>query len=88
MSVPYKRIHEVINPAAGQDEPILNVINDVCHQYKVEWSVSVTHKFGDATDLARRAAEIGSLCQGAMQQPRTARELGRRATATAEATAE
>ena len=54
-----ERIHMVINPAAGQDEPILNVINDVCRQYKVEWSVSVTHKFGDATDLARQAAKDG-----------------------------
>jgi YegS/Rv2252/BmrU family lipid kinase len=54
-----KRIHVVINPAAGQDEPILNVINDVCRQYEVEWSESVTHKFGDATHLARMTAEEG-----------------------------
>jgi YegS/Rv2252/BmrU family lipid kinase len=54
-----KRIHFVINPAAGQDEPILNTINAVAHQYGVEWRSSVTHKFGDATEFARRAAEDG-----------------------------
>ena len=54
-----KRIHFVINPAAGHDEPVLNTINDVAHQYGVEWSSSVTHKFGDATEFARRAAEEG-----------------------------
>ena len=54
-----KRIHVVINPAAGQDEPILNVINDVFRQYKVDWSVSLTHKFGDATEFARQAAQDG-----------------------------
>ena len=26
---PYKKIHVVINPASGKDEPILNTINDV-----------------------------------------------------------
>jgi YegS/Rv2252/BmrU family lipid kinase len=59
MSEAKKRIHVVINPAAGQDEPILNVVNDVCRQHEVEWSASVTHKFGDATELARQAAEDG-----------------------------
>jgi YegS/Rv2252/BmrU family lipid kinase len=54
-----KRIHVVINPAAGKDEPILNVVNDVFGQHKVEWSSSVTHKFGDATEFARQAAEDG-----------------------------
>ena len=59
MSEAKKRIHVVINPAAGQDEPILNIVNDVCRQYEVEWSASVTHKFGDATEFARQAAEDG-----------------------------
>jgi len=54
-----KRIHVVINPAAGKDEPILNTINDVFGQYDIDWSVSVTRKFGDATEFARQAAEDG-----------------------------
>jgi diacylglycerol kinase (ATP) len=59
MSVPYKRIHIVINPASGHDEPILNVLNRVCGKYGVEWSVSVTHKYGDATEQAKVAIEAG-----------------------------
>ena len=59
MSEANKRIHVVINPASGQDQPILNVLNDVLRQHEVEWSVSLTHKFGDATKFARQAAEEG-----------------------------
>ena len=54
-----KRIHVVINPASGHDEPILNVINSVFHEHDVEWSVSVTQKYGDATEFARQAAAEG-----------------------------
>lgn len=57
---PYKKIHVVVNPAAGKDEPILNVLNDVFRQYGVDWSVSITKKFGDATEQARQAAENGA----------------------------
>jgi YegS/Rv2252/BmrU family lipid kinase len=58
-SPPYPRIHVVINPAAGKDEPILNVLNDVFHEYGVDWDVSVTKKFGDATEQARAAVARG-----------------------------
>jgi diacylglycerol kinase family enzyme len=54
-----KRIHVVVNPAAGKDEPILNTINDVFHEHGIEWGVSVTRKYGDATEFARQAAETG-----------------------------
>jgi YegS/Rv2252/BmrU family lipid kinase len=57
---PYKNIHVVINPAAGKDEPILNVLNDVFHQYDIDWSISVTRKYGDATEFARQAAAAGA----------------------------
>lgn len=56
---PYPKIFVVINPAAGKDEPILNVLNDVFRQYGVEWEADITHKFGDATELARKAAAAG-----------------------------
>jgi diacylglycerol kinase (ATP) len=49
MTVPYPKIHVVINPASGKDEPILNTLNDVFHAYGVDWDVSVTKKYGDAT---------------------------------------
>ena len=45
---PYRRVHVVINPASGKDEPILNTLNDVFRQHDVSWDVSVTHKYGDA----------------------------------------
>jgi YegS/Rv2252/BmrU family lipid kinase len=59
MSEQTKRIYVVINPASGHDEPILNAINSVFREHGVEWSVSVTQKFGDATEFARQAANDG-----------------------------
>ncbi|MBP6469572.1 MAG: diacylglycerol kinase family lipid kinase [Chloroflexi bacterium] len=57
----YKKIHVVINPASGKNEPIINVLNDVFHQYDdVDWNVSVTKKYGDATAQAREAVQNGA----------------------------
>ena len=56
---PYRRVHVVINPASGKDEPILNTMNDVFHEHGVEWDVSVTHKYGDAKAQARAAIADG-----------------------------
>ena len=58
--VPYAKIHVVINPASGKDEPILNTINDVFHQHGVDWEVSVTKKYGDATEQAKAAIAAGA----------------------------
>jgi YegS/Rv2252/BmrU family lipid kinase len=59
MEQPYKRIHVVINPASGRNEPILNVLNPVFHARGVVWDVSVTLGAGDCTRYARAAAESG-----------------------------
>lgn len=59
MELPYKRVLVIINPAAGHDEPILNVLNDVFHPAGVDWDIRTTHKSGDATRLAREAAAMG-----------------------------
>ena len=56
----YKNIHVVINPASGKDEPILNTINDVFHQYGVDWTVTVTKRYGDATEQAKAAIAAGA----------------------------
>ena len=56
---PYRRVHVVINPASGKDEPILNVLNDVFRQHGVDWDISLTHKYGDATAQARAAIADG-----------------------------
>ena len=55
-----KRIHVVINPAAGQPEPILHTLNSVFRPAGVQWDVSITHEFGDATRQTRQAAEGGA----------------------------
>jgi diacylglycerol kinase (ATP) len=59
MNLPYPRIHVVINPASGQNQPILNVLNDVFHSAGIKWDISITHQAGDATRQAKDAAASG-----------------------------
>ena len=59
MTLPYKKVHVILNPAAGQDEPIVNVLNHVFHPAGVDWDISLTHRSGDATRLAAAAAASG-----------------------------
>jgi YegS/Rv2252/BmrU family lipid kinase len=54
-----KRIHVIINPASGTNEPILNTLNAVFKPFDINWDVSVTHRSGDALRLARKAAAAG-----------------------------
>jgi diacylglycerol kinase (ATP) len=56
MTIPYEKVHVIINPAAGQDEPILNVLNHLFHPADIDWEISLTHKSGDAQILAAEAA--------------------------------
>ncbi|HEU5318721.1 MAG TPA: diacylglycerol kinase family protein [Chloroflexota bacterium] len=53
----YNRIAVIVNPAAGQDRPILGVMNRAFHAAKVDWDVFITKKAGDAADFTRRAVE-------------------------------
>jgi YegS/Rv2252/BmrU family lipid kinase len=59
-TLPYPKVHVIINPAAGRDEPILNILNHVFHPAGVDWDNSLTHKSGDATRLAAEAAASGA----------------------------
>ena len=59
MSVPYQKIHVIINPSAGKDDAILNKLNRVFNKYGVDWDISITRKFGDATRFARQAVAEG-----------------------------
>lgn len=52
-----RRVTIIVNPAAGKNEPVLNTINDVFAEYDVAWDVLITHGPGDATELARQAAD-------------------------------
>jgi len=58
-AAPYPRVHVVINPASGKDEPILNTLNDVFGKHQVAWDISLTHKYGDATEQALAAIADG-----------------------------
>jgi diacylglycerol kinase (ATP) len=59
MTPPYPRIHVVINPGAGKGHPVLNLLNDVCKAHGVEWDISLTRQYGDATEQARAALARG-----------------------------
>ncbi len=54
-----KRVRVIINPAAGQDEPVLGILNSVFHPAGVEWDVAITLKAGDAKRFAQQAVEEG-----------------------------
>ena len=60
METSNKNIHVIINPAAGQNDAILNKLNAVFHPAGVNWDVSITHASGDATRYARKAIEDGA----------------------------
>lgn len=60
MSLSYQNVVVIINPAAGKQEPVLNILNDVFRKYGLPWSIRITHKFGDAAQFAREAAANGA----------------------------
>ena len=60
-----RKVHLIINPAAGQPQAILNQINDIFYPAGVEWSVSITLKSGDATRFAHQAIAEGAEAIGA-----------------------
>ena len=47
-------------PASGKDESILNTLNSVFRQYGVEWTISITKKYGDAIEQAKAAIADGA----------------------------
>lgn len=57
---PYRRIHVIINPAAGQDKPILGTLNSVFSATNIDWDVFITKKSGDGRRLAQEAVAAGA----------------------------
>lgn len=53
------RVHVIVNPAAGQDRPILKTLNSIFRNHGIEWDMFLTKKAGDGIRLARKAAEAG-----------------------------
>jgi YegS/Rv2252/BmrU family lipid kinase len=50
-----KQMQVIINPAAGQAEPILHTLNTVLGEYAVAWELAITHQAGDARRFAQQA---------------------------------
>ena len=59
MTASYSKVHVIINPASGPNRPILNTLNDVFRKYDVDWDVSITKRYGDATGQAKDAIARG-----------------------------
>jgi YegS/Rv2252/BmrU family lipid kinase len=53
------RIQIIINPASGQDQPILNTLNSVFHPAGIDWDISITKAAGDARRFAAQAVDAG-----------------------------
>jgi diacylglycerol kinase (ATP) len=49
----FHHIHFIINPASGNEEPILSYINRAFEKSSVNWDISVTKKEKSAGDIAR-----------------------------------
>ena len=56
----FKRVHIIVNPAAGKDQPILHTLNEVLHAAGIDWDIYVTKKDGDARRLALEAVQAGA----------------------------
>ncbi len=55
----YRRLHVIINPAAGQDRPVLGTLNSVFQPAGIDWDVFITKKPGDGRRLAKEAVKAG-----------------------------
>ena len=56
----FKRVHVIVNPASGKDQPILKTLNSVFHDAAIDWDVYITKKGGDARRLAMEAVQAGA----------------------------
>ena len=54
-----RRVYVVINPAAGQDRPVLAILNRAFRAAEVDWDIGITKAEGDAARLAKAAVEAG-----------------------------
>lgn len=59
MSDVIKRIYVIINPASGQDRPVLGVMNRAFQTAEIDWDVRLTKKAGDAQQFAQEAIAAG-----------------------------
>lgn len=55
----FKRVHIIVNPASGQDRPVLSILNDVFHPSGIDWEVFVTKDAGDGRRYAEASVKAG-----------------------------
>jgi YegS/Rv2252/BmrU family lipid kinase len=55
-----RKIHIIINPAAGRPKPVLHILNSAFKQAEVDWDISLTKRRGDAERFAREAVAGGA----------------------------
>jgi diacylglycerol kinase (ATP) len=51
-----KHVHVIVNPASGQDRPILKTLNSIFRENGIQWDMFLTKDAGDGIQLARQAA--------------------------------
>lgn len=49
------KVHVILNPAAGQDAPVLKLLNEALNASGVDWDIFITKQSGDAARFARQA---------------------------------
>ncbi len=60
MDTPYKQIQVIVNPASGQPQPTLHILNKVFQEYPaVDWDLKITRQAGDGQRFATEAAAAG-----------------------------
>jgi YegS/Rv2252/BmrU family lipid kinase len=52
-------VHIIVNPASGQDRPVLTILNDAFGNSGVDWEVMVTKEAGDGRRYAEAALAAG-----------------------------
>lgn len=58
-AAPYRNIIVIINPASGQDRPMLGIMNRAFHNSGINWDVRITKDAGDARRFAQEAVMMG-----------------------------
>lgn len=74
-STRYQKVHIIVNPAAGRDEPFLKTLNDTLNTLQIDWEMFITKQAGDATRFAQAAVEAGVNAVAAYGGDGTVREV-------------
>jgi diacylglycerol kinase (ATP) len=70
-----RRIWVVTNPAAGRDEPFLQLMNTTFREAGIDWELRITKERGDAVRLTKEALDNGADVVAAYGGDGTAREV-------------